>query len=84
MEVKNYKKIAQEIRLDTLALIHRGQTSHIASCFSLVDIAIVLYENLKENDEVVWSKGWASALYYVIASRRGIIDKKDLFNKFPN
>jgi transketolase len=82
--MQKYAEIARSVRKEVLALIHKGQTSHIASCFSLVDIAVVLYENLKEKDEVIWSKGWASALYYIIAARRGVIDKTDLFNTFPN
>ena len=69
---------------DVLRLVHKGQTSHIASNYSLVDIAVVLYENLGLQDRVVWSKGWASALFYILNARKGVIDKDDLFDKFPN
>lgn len=80
----DYTEIAKQLRIDTLSLIHKGQTSHIASCFSLTDIVAVLYENLKERDRVVWSKGWASALFYAVQARDGKIDKDDLYAKFPN
>lgn len=80
----DYKEIAKQTRKDTLSLIHKGQTSHIASCFSLTDIAVVLYENLKENDIVIWSKGWAAALFYVLEIRRGTLDRETVFNTFPD
>ena len=82
--MSDYKSLAREIRKDVLALVHKGQTSHIASNFSLVDIATVLYENLKPEDEVIWSKGWASALYYVLNIRKGNLDREEVFNTFPN
>ena len=82
MEV-NYKQIAKETRIEVLGMIHRAQTSHIGSCFSAVDLAVVVYENLKEGDRVVWSKGWAAALTYSLLARHGYIPKEDL-KKFPN
>ena len=80
----DYSKLAREVRKDVLSLIHKGQTSHIASNFALVDIATVLYENLKPEDEVIWSKGWASALYYVMQIRKGKLNREEVFNTFPN
>lgn len=69
----DYKELAKQARLKVLEMVHRAQTSHIASNFSVIDIATVLYENLKEEDEVVWSKGWAAAsIYYFLAKRRSI------------
>ncbi|HVZ12371.1 MAG TPA: transketolase [Patescibacteria group bacterium] len=80
---KNYKKIAQEVRKKALSMIHKGQTAHIASNFSVADLAVTLYENLGKNDRVVWSKGWAAATTYVLLARRGYFPEKDL-DKFPN
>lgn len=82
--MKDYKQIAKENRREVLSLIHKGQTSHIASCFSLADIATVLYENLQPDDIVIWSKGWAAALHYVLEIRRGNLDRETVFNTFPN
>ena len=81
----DYKKIASEVRREALAMIHRAQTSHIASNFSVTDLAVVLYENLKPEDRVVWSKGWAAATTYILLARRGIIPESDLdiFPKKP-
>lgn len=79
-----YKELAKQTRREVLKLIHKGQTSHIASCFSLTDIAVVLYENLQKDDLVIWSKGWAAALHYVLEIRRGNLDRETVFNTFPN
>ena len=66
-----------------LTMIHKAQTSHIASNFSVIDIATVLYDNLKEGDEVVWSKGWAAASVYYFLAQQGKIPEADL-DLFPN
>lgn len=78
-----YEQLAREARIKVLEMIHRGGTSHIASNFSVIDIAMVLYENLKEGDEVVWSKGWAAATIYYFLAKQGKIPMEDL-DKFPN
>lgn len=74
----NYKEKAQQARLKVLEMIHKAGTSHIASNFSIIDVATVLYENLKKGDEVVWSKGWASATIYYFLAQQGIIPVEDL------
>lgn len=64
-------------------MVYKAKTSHIASNFSVIDIATVLYENLKEGDEIVWSKGWAAATIYYFLAKQGKIPVEDL-EKFPN
>ena len=64
-------------------MIHRAQTSHIASNFSIIDLATVLYENLKPEDRVVWSKGWAAASIYYFGVQRGDIPAEAI-NLFPH
>ncbi len=81
----DYKKIAKNARKRVLLMVHNGQTSHIGSNFSCMDILAVLFQklnldkDLKPNrDRFVLSKGWvASALYYFL-SEKGIIPKEDL------
>lgn len=82
---KDYAGIAKEVRRKALTIIHRAQTSHIASNFSVTDLAVVLYENLKPEDRVVWSKGWAAATTYILMARRGEFPESDLdiFPKAP-
>lgn len=78
-----YKEQALAARLKVLQMIHHAQTSHIASNFSVIDIATVLYANLKEGDEVVWSKGWVSASIYYFLAKQGKIPVEDL-DKFQD
>lgn len=73
---------AREARKKVLTMIHKAGTSHIASNFSVIDIATVLYENLKPTDEVVWSKGWVAATIYYFLAQQGKIPAEDL-EKFP-
>lgn len=81
--VADYSRLAREARRKVLSMIHKAKTSHIASNFSVIDIATVLYENLKDGDEVVWSKGWAAATIYYFLAKQGKIPQEDL-EKFPN
>lgn len=78
-----YAQAAQKARIKVLEMIHRAQTSHIGSNFSVIDIATVLYANLKEEDRVVWSKGWAAATIYYFLAQQGKIPKEDL-DRFPH
>lgn len=74
----DYKKLAKQARIKVLEMVHRAGTSHIASNFSVIDIATVLYENLKEGDEVVWSAGWKAATIYYFLAKQGKIPYEDL------
>lgn len=74
----DYKEKARQCRLKVLEMIHGAGTSHIASNYSIIDAAVVLYENLKPEDEVVWSKGWVSATIYYFLAQQGKIPKEDL------
>lgn len=82
---KDYKKIANDARKKVLEMIHRGQTSHVGSNFSCIDIMAVLFQKINldkelkpDRDRFVLSKGWvASALYYFL-SEKEIIPKEDL------
>ena len=79
----DYKEKAKQARIDILGMIHRAQTSHIASNFSVIDIATVLYENLKQDDRVVWSKGWAAASIYYFNAKYGR-GPQEAVDNFPN
>lgn len=78
MATKDYKELARQARLKILKMVHEAGTSHIASNFSIVDVATVLYENLKEKDEVVWSAGWKAASIYYFLAKQGKIPESDL------
>lgn len=79
----DYKQLATEARIEVLKITHCAQTSHIASNFSVIDIATVLYENLKPEDKVVWSKGWAAASIYYFNAKYGL-GPQEAVDNFPN
>ena len=79
----DYPLLAKQARLKVLEMVHKAHTSHIASNFSILDIATVLYENLKKGDEVVWSKGWVAASIYYFLHKQGKLTDEQL-TQFPN
>lgn len=95
----SYQEKARDARLEVLRMIHRAGTSHIASNFSVIDIATVLYENLNHDyqsdidgfceyeglnsDKVVWSCGWKAATIYYFLVKCRALPTTAL-EKFPN
>lgn len=67
--MNDYPLQAKEVRKKVLDLIYQHQTSHIGSNLSVIDMAVVLYNNLKPEDEVVWSAGWKSATVCVLENK---------------
>lgn len=80
--IKEYPKLALAARRAVLSMVHRAQTSHIASNLSVIDLATVLYDNLKKEDEIVWSKGWAAASIYYFNAKYGR-GPQEAVDKFP-
>ncbi len=83
--MSDYKTIANEARKKVLEMIHHGQTSHVGSNFSCMDILAVLFEKLNvdkdlkpDRDRFVLSKGWVAAALYYFLAEKGIIPKEDL------
>jgi len=74
----DYKSLAKEARRKVLGMIYAAQTSHIGSNLSCLDFATVLYENLEEGDEVVWSPTWKAASVYYFLAKTGKIPVEDL------
>lgn len=74
----DYSQLAREARRKILTMISHAGTSHAASNLSVIDIATVLYENLKEGDEVVVSAGWKAASIYYFLAKQGKIPYEDL------
>lgn len=80
----DYKKLAKEARIAVLGLVHKAQLSHIASNFSVIDIATVLYENVDlVKDRIVWSAGWKAATIYYFLNKKSILSDEQLA-QFPN
>jgi transketolase len=82
---------AQEIRAQTLRMIHRAKSSHAGSALSMVDLLVVLYEKVlrarptdpawPDRDRFLLSKGHACAGLYVVLAKHGFFPA-DWLNDF--
>jgi len=79
------KNIAKEIRKDILLQIYEAQSGHPGGALSCADIMTAIYfEEKKNEDKVVLSKGHASAVLYAALAEQGDIPKEELktFRKY--
>ena len=82
------KKKANEIRKESLIMIHRAQSGHPGGSLSEADILAALYfyklrikpkkPNWQDRDRFVLSKGHASPAYYAALAMKGYFPKKEL------
>jgi len=87
-KISELKKLANQIRKESLIVIHRAQSGHPGGSLSEADILAALYfYKLRINpkkpkwagrDRLVLSKGHASPAYYVTLAMKGFYDKKEL------
>lgn len=74
-----YTQQAKEARLKVLDMVFSGQSSHIGSNFSCIDILTVLFDRVDlKKDKVIFSKGWVAASAYYFLSKKGFIETSDL------
>lgn len=76
---------ARTIRIATAHMIYRAKSSHIGSCFSMVDLLTVLYERIlrvdalrpawPDRDRFILSKGHACAALYAVLAEEGFFPK---------
>ncbi|MFA6486006.1 MAG: transketolase [Candidatus Magasanikbacteria bacterium] len=84
MTATELKRIASKIRINILNLIYKTKSSHIGSCFCIVDILAVLYfkimninpQNIKDEnrDIFILSKGHAVVALYIVLAEAGFYD----------
>lgn len=82
------KKEAVLARLSILEAIARTKSSHIGSCFSIVDILVILYSGVMNinpknfdnanRDIFVLSKGHAAVALYAVLAEKGFFDKEKI------
>lgn len=87
-EIKKYKNIAKDIRKDILRMLFETKSSHIGSCFSMVEILTALYFKIlkinpensgdPDRDRFILSKGHGVPALYPTLAKRGFMDKKTL------
>ena len=85
---KKSKLMSLKIRNHALDMTHFGNSSHIASILSIVDIISVLYENIlniypknpvdSRRDRFILSKGHAGAAVYAILAEKGFFPVSEL------
>lgn len=81
-------EIAKRVRLHVLDMIDIAKTSHIGSCFSVVDLLVVLYFSIlkiypqepknRQRDRFILSKGHAAAAMYATLAERGFFSVQTL------
>lgn len=77
--MEDYQEIAKDCRKKTLELVYKAQTSHIGSCFSVIDIASVLFSKVDlDRDRVIFSCGWKAAVLYYFLWKKGRITEEEL------
>ena len=88
MEIKDLKRIGNEIRKDIIEAVYNGKSGHPGGALSCADILTVLYfnemnikkdePNYEKRDRFVLSKGHSSPALYGALAETGFIDKGDL------
>ena len=82
------KKLSNSVRQNIVEMTHRGNSSHIGSALSIVDILVVLYSKVlqinpknpdwEKRDRFILSKGHAGAAVYSVLAEKNFFDKKTL------
>jgi len=90
----NTQNLAKNVRIDTINMVNQGNSSHIGSVLSIVDILAVLYgeimnydvknPTLQLRDRFILSKGHAGAGVYAVLAEVGFFDKTELLKHCQN
>lgn len=82
----------KSLRRTILKAIYGGQSSHIASAFSVVDIIYYLYKYIlkmdpkqpdkSDRDRFILSKGWAASALYAVLARRNFFREDFLIKNY--
>jgi len=90
MKIISTDELAHRIRKHVLSMIHKTNSSHIGSCYSIADILAVLYGHVMNydparpdwslRDRFILSKGHAGAALYAVLAESGFFDVEDLKN----
>jgi transketolase len=76
---KSLIKLIKNIRINILKKTFQAQSSHIGSCFSIVELLAVLYfKQLKKKDTFILSKGHAALALYCTLFEKKLLSKLEL------
>jgi len=92
--LKNSKELAKFVRKNVIQMTHDGNSSHVGSCLSIVDILSVTYFDYlntfpndpshKDRDWFILSKGHAGAAIYATLAGMNFFDKEFLKKHYQN
>lgn len=82
--MKNFKRFCNELRIDVLNIISEAGSSHIASCFSVIEIIALIYKVKKKECDFILSKGHAAAALYSLLYKLGKISAKEKSSFYKN
>ena len=92
--MKDLELVANKIRNHVVDMTHNGNSSHVGSALSIVDILTVLYFKVlnhdpnqpdkRDRDRFILSKGHAGAAVYATLALSGYFSEKDLLLHYKN
>lgn len=87
-KILKLKKLAVQVRRDTISMVYKSKDGHIASALSIVEILLTLYSGILkvkkhklsdiERDRFILSKGHGCASLYSVLARMGFFPKEEL------
>jgi len=88
-DVKELERIAQELRITIVDMIHKAGSGHVGGSLSMCEILSVLYyaelkvdpKNPRDphRDRFILSKGHGAPALYTVLARKGFFPEKDLW-----
>ena len=88
------RQLPNKLRLKTLEMISKANSSHVGSAFSIAEILTVLYSGIlnisaknvndKDRDRIIISKGHAVAILYAILAEKGFFPEEWLDTFYKN
>ena len=86
--LEKLKKVANDLRIDVIDMIHKAGSGHPGGSLSAADIVATLYFHFlnvnpsnpgwEERDRFIMSKGHACPIWYAALAKKGYFDKKHL------
>ena len=82
-KILNIKTESYKLRLKILRIIYNASSSHLGSCYSIIDALFTLYKSLEDkkilkNSKIILSKGHAAAAFYTVLQHFKFISKNEL------
>lgn len=80
LQASELELLAKPARVNVLDMTLRAKSSHIGSCFSVIDLLICAYQitMIDSNSRLILSKGHAAAAYYSVLEVFGQLSKSEL------